>query len=454
MAKLFIIGGAKGEASFDVQKEEILIGRAPENDIRVMEASVSRKHARITRIGKRSFIEDLDSQNGTWIQGYPLDPGERVELEEGIPVALGNIFLCLGKRVTEDGMVTQYAINLTEPVLRKKTRILYKDRRITNRRNLEMIYEVSMVLMQSLDVAEICKKIMDALSASLTRIDGGFIILKDPNTGTWQELVAGSRSRRPRITYSKTIVNRVIREGKAVMMSDTSRVEVDKLSESMERMQIRSIMCVPLIGPTRTHGAIYAHSIGVASGFQKEDLYFMTGLSGPAALAIENALLFEERQEAERALKEARNHSEARVRERTLELSEANKRLSQAYAQMRAWKDRLGDQLQGRETVLLINRDRRIIGASEKAQEVVGKPRIKLMGMDFRGILDAKSGKRVEKCLKEAWMGVASTVAIHFSDATARPEAFKAKLILLDSKIEPVLLILMRHAPGSNSTPP
>ncbi len=219
----------------------------------------------------------------------------------------------------------QYSINISGPKGCDKQNLLYKDRSITDRERLETIYEVSTLLMQSLDISEISEKIMDSLFHCLKKIDNGSILLVDDKQEL-KEIIAKDRDTKKRIKmdYSRTIVNRVLNEGKAIMMSDTSRENDEDLSESISIKRIKSIMCVPLISKSKIRGVIYVHSVNVPTGFVEDDLHFLTGLSSPAAVAIENALLYSKRRKAEEALRKAHDELEMRVKDRTLELSKAN----------------------------------------------------------------------------------------------------------------------------------
>jgi pSer/pThr/pTyr-binding forkhead associated (FHA) protein len=72
MAKLHfsLDGNSLGEFSLD--KERTTIGRRPSNDIHIDNLAVSGDHAVITTIGNDSFLEDLDSTNGTMVNKKPV----------------------------------------------------------------------------------------------------------------------------------------------------------------------------------------------------------------------------------------------------------------------------------------------------------------------------------------------------------------------------------------------
>lgn len=53
-------------------KNDTVIGREDECHIRLPFANVSRKHARLTRRGEEHIIEDLDSTNGTYVNGVRI----------------------------------------------------------------------------------------------------------------------------------------------------------------------------------------------------------------------------------------------------------------------------------------------------------------------------------------------------------------------------------------------
>lgn len=68
-------------------KERIRIGRTPESDIHFDDPSVSTKHAMVITILSESFVQDLDSTNGTFINGNQIT---KQELKDRDIIRIGN----------------------------------------------------------------------------------------------------------------------------------------------------------------------------------------------------------------------------------------------------------------------------------------------------------------------------------------------------------------------------
>ncbi|HEY7820586.1 MAG TPA: FHA domain-containing protein, partial [Vicinamibacteria bacterium] len=73
---------------FTLDKEIITIGRSKKNDLVLADQWLSRIHAEIRRENSRHFIRDLDSRNGTYVNGMRLS--QRVPLQNGDVVTLGD----------------------------------------------------------------------------------------------------------------------------------------------------------------------------------------------------------------------------------------------------------------------------------------------------------------------------------------------------------------------------
>jgi len=69
----------------------LVLGRA---DIAGDDSSISRRHLQFMRVGDSYYVEDLNSKNGTWVQGIALEKGEAMmEIKHGDRIKIGDIFL-------------------------------------------------------------------------------------------------------------------------------------------------------------------------------------------------------------------------------------------------------------------------------------------------------------------------------------------------------------------------
>ena len=69
MARLILSLDGQVMAEYNMNKERYTVGRLPDNDIRIDNAAVSGHHSLIINILNDSFLEDLNSTNGTYVNG-------------------------------------------------------------------------------------------------------------------------------------------------------------------------------------------------------------------------------------------------------------------------------------------------------------------------------------------------------------------------------------------------
>lgn len=75
--------------------DELVIGRAPDSDLRIEDTLVSARHARLYGVDGRWFLRDLGSTNGTLLNQEPLE-GER-QVEFGDIIEVGSVRLKLAR---------------------------------------------------------------------------------------------------------------------------------------------------------------------------------------------------------------------------------------------------------------------------------------------------------------------------------------------------------------------
>ena len=292
MIKLYVMDRLDEIQSFDLERDVVYVGRSPRNDICLKDPYLSQRHLKVSKRGEKYFIQDLGSKNGTFVNGVAVSPDVEVEIPEGVAVTMGISVICLGKACLDSVMPFLDSIfdsdNL-EDVASTDT----LDRPMTLKRNMELISNVSDILRNPLSLNESLERILSYILDLLQRIDRAAIILKDAESGQIRQVLSLHKngSQGDSLSYSRTIVQRVLKEGKAFRVLDTFGVPSEELSDSIELMRIKSALCVPMISRSQVRGAIYLDSIKEPYGFRKDDLILLTALGSSAAIAVENALL-------------------------------------------------------------------------------------------------------------------------------------------------------------------
>jgi signal transduction histidine kinase len=321
MDTLYVIDGPMKGTAFSLKDGISTLGRDSDNDICVADIGASRHHAKLIKRDKKLLIVDLSSFRGVYIDGVRIEKGKEIELKKDHVLMIGSTILSFQKEVPKNKVGGLYPADAG----RRET-----DRPRDHSRSLELLLKVSNIFAQSIDIEKLLDELMDQIFSLLKRIDRGVILLLDNESGELKEVVSktrmGDELGSSEVNYSRTIVKRTIREREPVKMSNTSDVSRTELSDSIELMNVMSVMCVPITYKGEVRGAIYVDSIGLPYGFRDHDLLLLTGLSNTAAIALQNALLYEElRQELVE-----RKRAEEELRDTCQQLQETRNMLVQS----------------------------------------------------------------------------------------------------------------------------
>jgi hypothetical protein len=84
---LVFVGGPRAGETVPLKGAKTRIGALPDNDVVIPTDTISRYHAAIHAKGRRAEIEDLNSRNGTFVNGTavrtaPLQPGDKIRLAD------------------------------------------------------------------------------------------------------------------------------------------------------------------------------------------------------------------------------------------------------------------------------------------------------------------------------------------------------------------------------------
>ena len=176
---------------------------------------------------------------------------------------------------------------------------------------LSLLYRVSQTFNSSLDLSEVLNRVMDEVIAA-TRAERGFLMLRQDDgafrfgaaRGLDQQTVEA-----PEFQVSRGIVDRVAAEGKPLLTSDAQTDAWLASRDSVRIVGVRAILCVPLELKGRVDGVIYVDSRLQTGVFSSDDVDMLHGIASSAAIAIDNARLYQvavEKGRMERELQVAR----------------------------------------------------------------------------------------------------------------------------------------------------
>ncbi|MDW7992631.1 MAG: GAF domain-containing protein, partial [Anaerolineae bacterium] len=158
------------------------------------------------------------------------------------------------------------------------------------------LVDIARAVNSSLDLSVVLNEVMDHI-VTLTGAERAMLMLVNPETGDL-ELQAARNMDRETITdaafaISRSVVYRVAREGRPILTTDALSDPRFQGQESIISHGLRSILCVPLRIRNRIIGVIYADNRIRTGLFSEKERDLLAAFADQAAIAIENARLFE-----------------------------------------------------------------------------------------------------------------------------------------------------------------
>lgn len=167
-------------------------------------------------------------------------------------------------------------------------------------KSLRALAETTALINSAQKTDEVLNQVMDTVIA-LTGAERGYIVMKNADTRELEFRVArgmdhstldGSKG----MIVSKTIVNTVADTGEPVLTDNASTDERYESQESIVGFQLRSILAVPLKVREEVLGVVYCDNRFLQGLFKQTELDVLTAFANQAAVALENARLFESTQ--------------------------------------------------------------------------------------------------------------------------------------------------------------
>jgi signal transduction histidine kinase len=310
---LYVVRGKDQGKRFDLDVDRVTLGRDRSSWIQLRDNEISRHHAEIIRDAQQFSIRDLNSSNGTFVNGVRtslklLASGDRVQIG-------GSVLIFTSSRVSPPRDLTKL-IDITQGP-KSQTNIVssvetdapsdqndgdssWSDR---TRRNLNIMYQTALAASHTLDINQLLDRIMSMILDSISA-DRGCVMLIDPET---EKLVPRLSARRDSqspaelLQISQTILDFVMTNRRGVLTSDAGKDSRWDPAVSILKMGVREAICVPMQGRYGIVGVIYIDTF-IPPGqvvenqgkpkFNDEHLKLMIGIAHQAALAVEDTTYY------------------------------------------------------------------------------------------------------------------------------------------------------------------
>ncbi len=265
--------------------ERIVLGRSPECDLIIFGRAVSRFHSEIYKSEDGYVLKDLNSSNGTFLNGVqiegptPLKRNDEIKIGDELFLFDPALNVSVGKRgvVFIVGSVDENPEGLIEgsgePILSKLDRFA-----------MAALYKVAVALAKTTKLYAVARQVVYVLD-KLFNADRVAVL--------WPEGVDGNRltalmiqPQDQRMVLPQPLLDRVLEQGKSVIWPNVV-AELDfKNGDRLLKEKPQRSLCVPLKTKVKSPGLIYVES--KSREYTEKDLNFLVALAALISPAIAN----------------------------------------------------------------------------------------------------------------------------------------------------------------------
>ena len=305
-----LTGTFKGE-SYRLADTRLTVGRDNSNQVQIGDATVSKKHCVIEAVNGNFELVDLDSHNGTFVNGIPV---KRRSLAHGdvIRVGTSELLFLTREECHEGSSELQYSDEATPDSL-KTVQIPVSQRQTSAdvgrmARDLNALVKIAATINSIRDPEHLQTKLLELIFEVVPAEIGAILLMgqmdEEPSAAHIHERRPGAV---PPLRIRRDVVHRAIWERASVFTESSS-----------DLANAENIVCVPLVGVQSTIGVIYLRSSGLNAQFAQEHVQFLNSAAGIAAVTLENVFRFESLKAENRRLREVLDPFDAIIGESKL----------------------------------------------------------------------------------------------------------------------------------------
>ena len=321
-AEITVLQGKRRGEVFHIQtNQKLLFGRDLSCDVQLFDDGVSRKHFIIEGKGNHFLIFDLNSANGTWVNGSRtttriLRTGDVLRAGNccftfHLEVPAGSGSTSPEEKANASSVTISDARQMSTALARKfnisalGTGILQGDSAERYLNSLRALYEVGNAIHAVEDLSTLFIAIMDKVT-QVVPADRAYLVMYHPEDQTFETVVVRRTDAMGNVQndmpggdgdlqLSRSVLTECVQTGNSILSSDLASDDRFKAGKSIVAQNIRSVLCVPVATPDMTIGAIYLDNLGEGkTPFGEFELQLVGAIGRQAGIAIHRSKLFQD----------------------------------------------------------------------------------------------------------------------------------------------------------------
>ena len=295
-----------------LELDRYTLGRSSSNELCYADdAGLSRQHMVLEKKAEVWTVQDLNSKNGTFVNGVRIDQPRQVGPSDRITA--GHLTLEFAEKLSVpantvifvEGGTQTAAVSTT--VATSLQGVLSEEKEIEAGPQMRALIRAGRELAGNMPLTDLFNMIMDLSIGAVGAARGVLMTVEGEDL-----VVQAARGEGFRI--SSMVRDRVIKEKTSLLVRDARLDEAFAERMSIVQQQIRSMLAVPLQTDDRVIGLIYLDSPHFVHEFTKDDLNLLTVMANVAAIRIEHTRLAEVEQAEKLFAKELEQAAEIQRR--------------------------------------------------------------------------------------------------------------------------------------------
>ncbi|MCR4317249.1 MAG: HD domain-containing protein [Planctomycetes bacterium] len=313
-----LIGRHRGDVYKLMRGCDLEFGRDTNCQIQVFDDGISRRHFAIRSIGNSFLIEDLQSSNGTFVNGKRI---RSKILRTGDEIHIGAAKLRFYYINATHGYANPDApqielieqpmgleglanVNASQTVLMSlgdSDSASLHDLAEAARGDgskvghaLELMYKIGDFITSDNDLKTTLNNTMDTIMEVIPADRGYLLLVNEELEEKYEAAVVrtpNTQSKRAKLNISRTVLDQVIKSETSVLSRDTAHDPRLNASSSLLMQGVTSVLAVPILHCGKVLGAIYLDRQGDMGSrdYEEADLRVLTAIGRSAGIAIQNA---------------------------------------------------------------------------------------------------------------------------------------------------------------------